>query len=79
MMMFGKALFDHDEMLLSSDGGGVAINATADEEKSQEAAKKRNNLAMANFTTHFASETTMRLAYKAQSSEWNAGKVSLVV
>ena len=40
---------------------------------------KRNNIAMANFTMAFTSESLMGLVYKAQSTKWPAGKASVVV
>ena len=41
--------------------------------KGQEAAKKRNTVAMANLTMAFMTETTMGLVYKAMFNDWPGG------
>ena len=43
------------------------------------AARKRNFMAMYNFTLAFSTEALLSLLYKAQTSEWPGGKAHLVV
>ena len=57
----------------------TVIDTTTDEGKREEAAKKRNALAMANLTMAFTSESTMGLVYKAMSTDWPSGLAHLVV
>jgi hypothetical protein len=45
----------------------------------QEAAKKRNEIAIANFTMAFASEDTISLVYKAATADWPDGLAHLIV
>jgi hypothetical protein len=56
-----------------------AIDESTPDGKLKAAAKKRNALAIANFTMAFKSETTMRLIYKAKSTAWPGGDAHEVV
>ena len=51
----------------------VTIDTSTDVGKRQEAAKKRNAVAMANLTMAFTTEATMGLVYKAMSNDWPGG------
>ena len=55
------------------------IDDTTDEGKKEAAAKKRNAVAVANFTMAFTSEGTMGLIYKATTTDWPSGLSHLIV
>ena len=75
---FAAALKESDDVDLPASDADV-LDLTKDEGKRQDAARKRNNVAMANFTMAFTSEALMGLVFKAQSAEWPGGKASRVV
>jgi vacuolar-type H+-ATPase subunit B/Vma2 len=49
------------------------IDITSELGKKQAAAKKRNEITIANFTMAFSSEGTISLVYKASTAEWPDG------
>jgi hypothetical protein len=57
----------------------TSINPTTATGKEQEAAKRRNAVAIANLTMAFTSEATMSLVYKAMKTDWPSGLAHLVV
>lgn len=75
---FAAALRETDETDLPARDD-TPLDLTKDDDKRKDAARKRNNIAMANFTMAFTSEALMGLVFKAQSVEWPAGKASRVV
>ena len=75
---FAAALKEKDEVDLPGEDA-EALDLSTDDGKKKDAARKRNNIAMANFTMAFTSESLMGLVYKAQSTKWLAGKASVVV
>ena len=75
---FAAALSESDEADLPPKDNSV-LDLSTDDGKRQEAARKRNNIAMANFTMAFTTEALMGLVFKAQSTDWPAGKASRVV
>jgi hypothetical protein len=75
---FAAALREKDETDLPGSDDEV-LDLTKDNDKRKDAARKRNNIAMANFTMAFTSEALMGLVYKAQTTEWPGGKASRVV
>ena len=72
---FARALVTDPDMPADNT---VLIDPATDEGKLAKAAVKRNKIAMANFTMAFASEGTMSLIYKAETSAWPNGLASLV-
>jgi hypothetical protein len=58
---------------------GTTIDQTTEPGKKQAAAKKRNEIALANFTMAFTSEGTISLVYKASTADWPDGLAHLVV
>jgi hypothetical protein len=75
---FGEALAVEGDVDLPSNEA-AEIDETTDEGKKQEAAIKRNSLAMANLSMAFTTDGTMQLIFKAMSNEWPEGKASDVV
>ena len=63
-------------MPLSED---EAIDETTEDGKKEVKAKARNAVAMANLTMAFTSEGTMKLVYKAMTSDWPSGLAHKVV
>jgi hypothetical protein len=57
----------------------AAIDQTSDAGKKQAAAKKRNEIALANFTMAFTSEGTISLVYKTSTADWPDGLAHLVM
>jgi hypothetical protein len=58
----------------------LALEAVGANETQEETdARKRNTLAMYNFTLAFASEGLMGIIYKSRSNEWPNGKAHKVV
>ena len=75
---FALALKESDEVDLPKSDADV-LDLTTDAGKKKDLARKRNNIAMANFTMAFTSEALMGLVFKAQSADWPGGKASFVV
>jgi hypothetical protein len=72
---FARALvFDPDMPTYNT----VLLDPALPAGKLAKAAVKRNKIARANFTVAFASEGTMSLIYKAETSAWPNGLASLV-
>ena len=57
----------------------TAIDVSTDLGKKQQAAVRRNALAMASLMMAFSNEGTMGLVYKAMSVQWTGGLACLVV
>jgi hypothetical protein len=57
----------------------TTIDLTTDAVMLQAAAKKRNEIAIANFTMAFTSEGTISLVYKAANADWPDGLAHLIV
>jgi hypothetical protein len=55
------------------------LNKTTPVGKKMLAAKKRNEVAMANFTMAFTTEGVMGLVYKASTTDWPSGLATVVV
>jgi hypothetical protein len=75
---FAVDLKENDETNLPH-GNDEALDLATDEGKKKELARKRNNIAMANFTMAFTSEGFMGLVFKVQSpvckvATWWEGK-----
>jgi hypothetical protein len=75
---FAKALQPEPESDLPTSSTTVIDESTEDGKK-QAQAKKRNNIAMANFAQAFTSEGLMNILLKSMSAEWPRGKACLVV
>jgi hypothetical protein len=75
---FAAALKDGGEATLPKKEED-AIDETKDEGKLQAAAKKRNEVAMANLAMAFTTDGLMNLVYKAMTEDWPSGKAHLVV
>ena len=56
-----------------------AVIANSDEGKKQAAAKKRNEVAMANLTMSFTSNRAMGMVCKAQDDDWPGGRAHKVM
>jgi hypothetical protein len=76
---FIQALTIGGEMTLTGLTENTVIDTSTDIGKEQEAAKKRNALAMANLLMAFTSDTTMSLIWKAKTKDWPSGLAHLVV
>jgi hypothetical protein len=57
----------------------TAVDITTELGKKQTAAKKRNEIVIANFTMAFSSEGTISLVYKASTVDWPNGLAHLFV
>jgi hypothetical protein len=75
---FNKALASEGDADLPENDVAV-IDIGTDIGKLQDAAKKRNTLAMANLSIAFTTEGTMQLIYKAIRTKWPEGKASDVI
>jgi hypothetical protein len=74
---FRRCLEETDEPDLPPTEATV-LDETKDADKLMIAAKRRNGVAMANFTMAFTSEVTMGMILKSLSSDWPSGKASIV-
>ena len=75
---FRKAIKDTADPDLPSSEDAPIDESTAYGKK-QAAAKRRNNVAMANLTMAFSSEELMGLIYRSYSTEWPSGLAYKVV
>ena len=75
---FAQALRIGGESDLPTTDASI-IDETTDPGKKQAAAKKRNEIAMANFTMAFTTEGTISLVYKAETADWPDGLAHLIV
>jgi hypothetical protein len=75
---FWQALTDEDDDVRPSSED-EELDLTTAEGKKQEAAKKRNEVAMASFTMAFTSEGVVGMVYKSYTTEWPNGLAKLVV
>ena len=70
MHKFAQALEADAEM---PSTGAVLIDITTDPGKLQDAAKRRNEIAMVNYTMAFVSERTISMVYDTVTVEWPDG------
>ena len=75
---FRQALTETGDVDLPETENEILDEATP-EGKKQALARKRNEIAMANFTMAFTTEGVMGLVYKASTADWPSGLAKIVV
>jgi hypothetical protein len=78
VMQFSEAIETGGEADLPISDA-ASIDMKTEEGKRQAKAKKRNNVAIANFTMAFTTESSIQLLFKSQTAEWPGGLAHLVV